>query len=261
MTFRTASRDRIEAAIGEQALILPTLPFVALYPSSEFSAFTTPNEFGAFIFASTGTLLLILELIEAFTDQSVLNGESLRDESDCGVQVRDAAFRYFVQEKLVLRQAPDRTSPWVRFLSSFMSSHESHDDMFRALVTGCTDFMLAHEHAHLVHGHVVPGTRFRPKLRDEDALRHEHEADQLAAKIVVTACNTKENFKLLGCAAGLIYFAIHQFVEEVRNNIGLISEDRDQKHPATHERWTRLFRYYDSVLSRRFSLNWSSRYR
>ncbi|MDX3849307.1 hypothetical protein [Streptomyces sp. AK02-01A] len=230
--------------LAEADIALPEPVLVAKYPHESFNAQARAVRGGTLILVNAGFSLLVLEMSKAFAASL---GFFSRDE-DGGITV-EAATPAVRERRRIAERGMARSV--LAYLFQGDAAHGGRQPldadsaaMARLLTEATERFVVAHEFAHLLEGHLAT-----PAQRGAGEWLHrtreqEFQADETGMLLLLRALEDGPEEQLasyLAVAGPLFFFAIDHLITRVRNEIDDIPQGmRLSDHPGSDERGAAL---------------------
>ncbi|RSM81597.1 hypothetical protein DMH04_27350 [Kibdelosporangium aridum] len=228
--------DELRATISAAGLALPTAVLVAEYPHEEFNARARAVPGGTLILLNTGFGLMVYEITKVLgmsvrTFSRSADGSIVIPEETQAQRARGQAAEQALANAVLayLYRGGVRNAPTVPI------DAESAGLAWR-LTHATEKFVLAHEFAHLVEGHLAGAADDHTWLNRTS--EQEFQADETGALLVLHGADAADVVMLMVAVSGpMLFFVIDHLITRVRNEIDdLPFGVRDADHPTSDER-------------------------
>ena len=247
--FQGALSD-LQQALHKAGFSLLEAVHVAVYPHESFNAQARAIRGGTLILINTGFTVLVLEIAKTFAASM---GFFDRDE-DGGITVADPTA--VEQERKQLAEAAMARSLLAYLLQGDaryggrQPLHMESVGMAWRLTDATTRFVIAHELAHLVEGHLATPQEREAGRWLSRTRKQEFQADQTGALLALRALEnpTDQILNHFAVAGPLFFFAIDHLISRVRNEIDDIPQGmRLSDHPGSDERGAALRALFQDI--------------
>ncbi|GGU73350.1 hypothetical protein [Lentzea flava] len=235
------AHQNIRRALAAGGLELPGEVYVGEYPHRSFNAQAVAGRTGTLILLNTG-LLTLLDRVGTAIGASLLtfgrtpDGRITRATATPSQEQQRVSATTVFAESLVTYLAQDGVR-----LPERLSTPFDERGMFGFLMaSSAVNFTVGHEFGHLLAGHLHETTGHHD-IRDwrAESLRREHEADELAALLLLRGLDPSADFlhRALAVAGPFLFLALDHLITRVQQEIydlpdGVI----ERTHPPSDER-------------------------
>ncbi|MEU3185691.1 hypothetical protein ABZ707_16030 [Streptomyces sp. NPDC006923] len=230
--------------LAEAGIPLPEPVLVTTYPHESFNARARAVHGGTLILVNAGFSLLVLEMSKAFAASLGL----FTREKDGGITL-EAATPAVRERRRTAERAMARSVLAYLFQGDAAQGgrqppHSDSAGMARALTEATERFVVAHEFAHLLEGHLATPAQHRTGEWLHRTREQEFQADETGLLLLLRALADgpdEQIARYLAVAGPFFFFAIDHLITRVRNEIDDIPQGmRLSGHPGSDERGAAL---------------------